>query len=63
MEKNCLRQLETPIASIFTEKKNDFLRGIAHPLLDRNVKLGPKFFHDYLSWDRLYLGVTLGILP
>ena len=31
-----------------------FLREITYPLLDRKVKLCPKFFHGYLSWNWLY---------
>ena len=57
MKSNCLRQLKSliNITSLFTKKrygqKYDFLSEIAHPLLDREVKLGTKFVHDYLSWD------------
>ena len=68
MEKNWLRQLEALVNSFtfypkrFFKKplykalwqKDDFLREITHPLLDRKVKLGPKFFHGYLSWNWLY---------
>ena len=66
MEKNFLRQLEALVNSFIfypkrffqkttlsgaMAKKTIFLREITHPLLDRKVKLGPKFFHGYLSWD------------
>ena len=63
MEKSYLRELKASINSftqnVFLKKhsirhygqKDDFLSEIAHPLLDRKVKLGPNFFHDYLSWD------------
>ena len=34
-------------------QKDDFLREIAHPLLNRKVNLRQKFFHGYLSWTWL----------
>ena len=65
MEKNYLCQLKVLINSCnfylkhflkihFIKRygqKYGFLSENSEPPLDKKVKLRPKFFHDYLSWD------------